>query len=183
MGMIGSKTACQIVLVSLLILLSGSWAQLVTTAAGQTIPASPQPQNCVRPEVSSVNLSSAICTSKVHYKLGEIVEIVLTLTNTGPDRLQLDMLSGSVFIIDRLGASKLRQVDLNSCLTPESCSLSPGQSMSDVLARWITDEPFSQATLSGPYTVHSAVIACPNGSPCLEAVDVTIRITVAVPQS
>src|SRR2546428_14192205 len=85
--------------------------------------------------------------------------------------------------MDRLGASKLRQVDLNSCLTPESCSLSPGQSMSDILARWITDEPFSQATLSGPYTVHLAILACPNGSPCLEAVDATLRITVAVPQN
>ncbi len=179
----GSKTACQIVLVSLLILLSGSWSQLVTTATGQTIPASPQPQNCVRPEVSLVNLSSAICTSKVHYRFGETVEIVLTLTNTGADQLQLVTLSGSVFIMDRLGASKLRQVDLNSCLTPESCSLSPGRSMSDILARWITDEPFSQATLSGPYAVHSVVLACPNGSPCLEAVDATIRITVAVPQS
>jgi hypothetical protein len=183
MGMIGSKTACQIVLVSLLILLSGSWAQLVTTVAGQTIPASPQPQNCVRPEVNSANLSSAICASKVHYRFGEIVEIVLTLTNTGPDQLQLVALSGSVFIMDRLGAPKLRQVDLNSCLTPESCSLSPGQSMSDTLARWITYEPFSQATLSGPYTVHLAVLACPKDTPCLEAVDVTIRITVAVPQS
>jgi len=183
MGMIGSKTACQIVLVSLLILLSGSWSQLVTTAAGQTVPTSPQPQNCVRPEVSSVNLSSTICTSKVHYRFGETVEIVLTLTNTGPDQLQLVTLSGSVFIMDRLGASKLRQADLNSCLTPESCSLSPGQSMSDILARWITDEPFSQATLAGPYTVHLAVLACPKSAPCLEAVDVTIRITVAVPQN
>jgi hypothetical protein len=178
----GSKTACQIVLVSVLILLSGSWAQLATTAAGQTIPTS-RPQNCVRPEVSSANLSSAICTSKVHYRFGEIAEFVLTLTNTGPDRLQLDTLSGSVFIMDRLGAPKLRQVDLNSCLTPASCSLSPGQSISNILARWITNEPFSQATLSGPYTVHLAVLACPIGSPCLEAVDVTIRITVAVPQS
>jgi hypothetical protein len=181
--MFGSKTSWQLVLASLLVLLSGGWTQLASPASAQLISVSSQPNECIRPAVSSGNLTLEICTSQVHYRIGELVDITLILTNSGPETIQLDTLTSNIIVMDRLGALKLRQADLNLCLTPQSCSISPGQSTSRALATWATGEPFSQATLSGPYVVHASVSTCPTGAPCLEVVDAMLRITVSVPQN
>ena len=105
--MLRSKTGSKAILVSLLILLGISWTHLATSATGQLIPTPSSPENCVKPQASSGNLTLDICTSKVHYNFGEVVDIVLTLTNTGPTPLQLDTFSFSIFVVDRLDAPKL----------------------------------------------------------------------------
>jgi hypothetical protein len=179
--MVGRKTLGQMAMMFLLMLLGGSWTHLAGPVAGQTISAALQSENCARPEVSSLNLSSTICTSRVHYSFGGIVDVVLTIANTGVSTIQLNTISGSVFIIDRTGAPKLRQADLNFCITPEGCTLPVGQSISEVLARWVTNETFSLATLSGRYMIHAFATACPTGAHCLEVDDAMIQITVSVP--
>jgi hypothetical protein len=66
--------------------------------------------------------------------------------------------------------------------TSERCSLPAGQSISEN-NRWETDSAFSQATVSGPYSVGVSLTACPTTAPCLETVGAGLRVVVSVPQN
>lgn len=166
-----------------LAVLGGSLTNLAMPVAGQPSTASSDLTNCINPPVSSGNLSLSVCTSRVHYSFGETVNFVGILSNTGAAPLQLSTLSSSLFVIDRLGSTRLREANLNMCVTDASCSIPAGQSIIDRLANWSTGDPFFQAKISGPYTSVVSVTACPTNQSCLEANFVTLRIVVSVPHN
>jgi hypothetical protein len=171
------------ILLLVLAVLGGSLTNLAMPVAGQKSTASSDLINCINPPISSGNLSLSICTSRVHYSFGETVNFVAILSNAGPASLQLSTLSSSVFVIDRLGSTRLREANLDQCFTSASCSIPAGHSIIVSLANWSTGDPFFQATISGPYTSLVSVTACPTNQSCLEANLVTIKIVVSVPHN
>ena len=171
-------------LLLLILTLVGVWLTGFTTqVAGQSSANSPGLANCIKPPTVSGNLSLSICTSKVHYSLDETVAFVGILTNAGNFPVQLSTISTSAVIMDRLDSLVLREAGLNLCFKPTSCLIPAGQSMTVAIANWFTNDPFSQAKLSGPYTASVGLTACPTNGPCLESDFLSLRIVVSVPQN
>lgn len=163
--------------------LLGAW--LTTFNAHATGPAPPDSSglaNCINPPTVSGNLSLVICVSKVHYSFGETVRFVGILTNTGETPVQLSTISTGAFIMDRLDSLVLREAGFNFCFNPTSCLIPAGQSMTVSIANWFTDDPISQARVSGPYTAFPGLSTCPTVGPCLESDVLSLRIVVSVPQ-
>jgi hypothetical protein len=139
--------------------------------------------NCINPPTIAGNLTLTICTSKIHYSFGETVRFVGTLTNTGETLVQLSTISTSAVIMDRLDSLILREAGFNFCTPSTSCLIPAGQSMTVPIANWLTDDPLSQAKLSGPYTAFVGLTACPTNGSCLGSDFLSLRIVVSVPQN
>ena len=119
----------------------------------------------------------------IHYSFGETVRFVGTVTNTGDTPVQLSTISTSAIIMDRVDSLVLREAGFNFCTPSTSCLIPAGQSMTVAIANWFTDDPFSQAKLSGPYTAFAGLAACPTNGPCLGSDFLSLRIVVSVPQN
>jgi len=139
--------------------------------------------NCINPLTVSGNLSLIICTSKIHYNFGETVRFVGILTNTGETPVQLSTISTGAFIMDRMDSLVLREAGFNFCFNPTSCLIPAGQSMTVSIANWFTDDPISQARVSGPYNSFPGLSTCPTVGPCLRSDVLSLRIVVSVPQN
>jgi hypothetical protein len=85
--------------------------------------------------------------------------------------------------MDRMDSLVLREAGFNFCFNPTSCLIPAGQSMTVGIANWFTDDPISQAKLSGPYTAFVGLTACPTNGPCLGSDFLSLRIVVSVPQN
>jgi len=164
--------------------LLGAWLTTFNAhATGPMFPDSSGVANCINPPTIAGNLTLTICTSKIHYSFGETVRFVGTLTNTGETPVQLSTISTSAIIMDRLDSLVLREAGFNFCFNPTSCLIPAGQSMTVAIANWFTDDPISQAKLSGPYTAFAGLAACPTDGPCLVSDFLSLRIVVSVPQN
>ena len=171
-------------LLLLTLALLGAWLTTFNAhATGPMAPDSSGVPNCINPPTIAGNLTLTICTSKIHYSFGETVRFVGTLTNTGDTPVQLSTISTSAFIVDRMDSLVLREAGFNFCFNPTSCLIPAGQSMTVAIANWFTDDPFSQAKLSGPYTAFAGLTACPTNGPCLASDFLSLRIVVSVPQN
>ena len=171
-------------LLLLILALVGVWLTSFTTqVAGQSSANSPGLANCIKPPTVSGNLSLSICTSKIHYSLGETVAFVGILANTGDTPVQLSIMSSSSIVMDRVDSLILREAGFNFCTPSTSCLIPAGQSMTVAIANWFTDDPLSQAKLSGPYTAFVGLTACPTNGPCLGSDFSSLRIVVSVPQN
>jgi len=171
-----------IVLLSLVLL--GGWLTTFTAhATGPLSAGSSGLANCIDQPTVSGNLTLTICTSKIHYSFGETVRFVGTLTNTGDTPVQLSTISTSAIIMDRMDSLILREAGFNFCTPSTSCLIPAGQSMTVAIGNWFTDDPLSQAKLSGPYTAFAGLAACPTNGPCLVSDFLSLRIVVSVPQN
>ncbi|HVH15112.1 MAG TPA: hypothetical protein VNA15_05270 [Candidatus Angelobacter sp.] len=141
--------------------------------------------NCINPATVSDNLSLVICVSKMHYSFSETVRFVgiLTITGAKATPVQFSTISTSTFIMDRLDSLVLREAGFNFCTPSTSCLVPARQSMNVAIANWFTDDPFSQAKLSGPYTASVGLTTCPTSGPCLSSDVPSLRIVVSVPQN
>jgi len=92
-------------------------------------------------------------------------------------------ISTSAIIMDRLDSLVLREAGFNFCTPSTSCLIPTGQSLTVAIANWFTDDPLSQAKLSGPYTAFAGLAACPTNGPCLVSDFLSLRIVVSVPQN
>ena len=171
-------------LLLLILALVGVWLTSFTTqAAGQSSPNPPGLANCITPPTVSGNLGLSVCTSKVHYSLGETVAFVGILTNAGDAPVQLATISSSAIVTDRVDSLVLREAGFNFCTPSTSCLIPAGQSMTVAMANWFTNDPVSQAKLSGPYTASVGLTACPTNGPCPGSDVLSLRIVVSVPQN
>src|SRR5712664_3230521 len=139
--------------------------------------------NCINPPTIAGNLTLTLCTSKIHYSFGEAVRFGGTLTNTGDTPVQLATIFTSAIIMDRMDSLVLREAGFNFCFNPTSCLIPAGQSMTVAIGKWFTDDPISQARVSGPYTSFPGLSTCPTVGPCLGSDVLSLRIVVSVPQN
>ena len=170
-------------LLLLILALVGVWLTSFTTEVAGQSANSPGLANCIKPPTVSGNLSLSICTSKIHYSLGETVAFVGILTNTGDTPVQLSTMSSSAIVFDRVDSLILREAGFDFCTPSTSCLIPAEQSLTVSIANWFTDDPPFQAKLSGPYTAFAGLTACPTNGPCLGSDFLSLRIVVSVPQN
>ena len=136
-------------------------------------------KNCIKQPIVSGNLTLTLCTPRAHYESGDIVNILLMLSNTGSASLQMNSITAGVFITDPNG-KPVMSLQIFECFGGFGNCVLSAHTTRTISVPWNTSDTLTAATVSGPYTINIGFSACPVSGSCLETVASQLKVTVAL---